>query len=157
MKRLEFQVEIPSIQDLTRAIDGADSKASPQWGQMSAAEMLHHVADFGDLYFGEIKINLFTRIIARLVGPLFLRTLTNKNPLGGTPRNLRTMSAIKASSSRDADWEQGLKRVRALFQRLEMLTTETQKHPLYGTMHTADFKALVLHHTAHHFHQFGLI
>ena len=157
MKPLEFQIDIPSIQDLTRALEGADSDASPRWGRMSAPEMLHHVADFGDLYFGEIKTSLFTRCVARLLGPFFLRTLTNKNPLGGTPRNLRTMPAIKASSSRVADWEQGLKRVRAMLKRLEMLTTETMKHPLYGTMQTADFKALVLHHTAHHFHQFGLI
>ena len=50
-----------------------------------------------------------------------------------------------------------MKRVRLIFKRLEVLNTEKQRHPFYGMMHTAGFKALVLHHTAQHFHPFGLI
>ncbi len=157
MKRLNFQVAIPTVEDLTNALDGARPEAHPEWGRMSAPQMLHHVADFGDLYFGDIKVNALTRCAARLLGPFFLRSLTTKNPLGETPRNLRTMSAIEASTIQTVEWEEGKKRVRLMFKRLEALNTETQQHPLYGTMHTADFKALVLHHTAHHFHQFGLI
>ena len=156
MKRLVFQVDIPSIEALTIALNEAHPNTTSQWGRMSATEMLHHVADFGDLYFGEIKADVVTRCAARILGPFFLRSLTTKNPLGGTPRNLRTMPAIKASASNIAEWEQGINRVHVMFDRLESLTTQTQEHPLYGTMHTSDFKALVLHHTAHHFHQFGL-
>ena len=50
-----------------------------------------------------------------------------------------------------------MKRVRLIFKRLEVLNAEKQQYPFYGMMHTADLKALVRHHTAHHFHQFGLI
>ena len=67
------------------------------------------------------------------------------------------MPAIEASTNQTVEWEVGMERIRLMFKRLEALNTEKQQHPLYGTMHTADFKALVLHHTAHHFHQFGLI
>lgn len=157
MKRLDFQVDIPSVEALTEALEGADANATPKWGRMSAPEMLHHVADFGDLYFGEIKVNVVTRCASRLLGPFFLRTLTTQNPLGGTPRNLRTIPAIKACASQAAEWEPGIERVLAMFKRIEALKTEKQHHPLYGLMHTSDFKALILHHTAHHFHQFGLI
>ena len=66
------------------------------------------------------------------------------------------MPAIEASTSQTVVWETGMERVRLMFKRLEALNSEKQQHPLYGMMHTADFKALVLHHTAHHFHQFGL-
>jgi len=157
MKPLHFQVAIPSVEALSKALEGAHSDAKPRWGRMTAPQMLHHVADFGDLYFGEIKVNALTRCAARLLGPFFLRTLTTKNPLGGTPRNLRTMSAIEASASEVVEWESGMERVRSMFDRVKALNTEKQLHPLYGMMHTSDFKALVLHHTAHHFHQFGLI
>ncbi len=157
MKRLNFQVAIPSVEALIKALEGADPDAKPQWGRMTSPQMLHHVADFGDLYFGEIKVNALTRGVARLLGPFFLRTLTTKNPLGGTPRNLRTMPAIEASASQAVEWGSGIERVRSIFKRLEVLDTEKQPHPLYGKMYTSDFKALVLHHTAHHFHQFGLI
>jgi hypothetical protein len=156
MKRLNFQVAIPTVEDLTNALDGARPDANPRLGRMSAPQMLHHAADFGDLYFGEIKVNALTRFAARLLGPFFLRSLTTKNPLGETSRNLRMMPAIEASTSQTVVWETGMERVRLMFKRLEALNSEKQQHPLYGMMHTADFKALVLHHTAHHFHQFGL-
>jgi hypothetical protein len=52
MKRLNFQVAIPTVEDLTNASDGARPDANPHWGRMSAPQMLHHVADFGDFYFG---------------------------------------------------------------------------------------------------------
>ena len=157
MKRLNFQVAIPAVEDLTIALKVAHSDANSRWGRMSAPQMLHHVADFGDLYFGDIEVNALTRFAARLLGPFFLRSLTTKNPLGETPRNLRTMPAIEASTIETVEWEAGVERVRLMFKRLEALKAEKQQHPLYGTMHTDDFKALVLHHTAHHFHQFGLI
>lgn len=157
MKRLNFQVAIPTVEDLTNALDGARPEAHPEWGRMSAPQMLHHVADFGDMYFGEIKINALTRFAARILGPFFLRTLTTKNPLGETPRDLPTMPVIDAANKQMAEWESGMERVRFMLKRVEELNTEKQQHPLYGVMHTADFKSLVLHHTAHHFHQFGWI
>lgn len=157
VKRLDFQVDIPTVEQLTDALERAHVNLMPDWGRMSATEMLHHVADFGDLYFGEIKINLFTRFAAGLLGLFFLRTLITKSPLGGTPRNLRTIPEIKASKGEARDWELGLKRVGSMFNRLEAMNTKIQNHPLYGRMYTSDFKALVLHHTAHHFHQFALI
>ena len=157
VKRLDFQVDIPTVEQLTDALESAHVNLMPDWGRMSATEMLHHVADFGDLYFGEIKVNLFTRFAAGLLGLFFLRTLITKSPLGGTPRNLRTIPEIKASKCEARDWELGLKRVGSMFNRLEAMNTKIQNHPLYGRMYTSDFKALVLHHTAHHFHQFALI
>lgn len=157
MKRLHFQVDIPSAKALAKALEHAHPEASPQWGMMSAPQMLHHVAVFGDMYFGEIKVNALTRFAARILGHFFLRTLTTKNPLGETPRNLPTMPAIDASNKQMAEWESGMERVRFMLNRVEELNTEKQQHPLYGVMHTADFKSLILHHTAHHFHQFGWI
>ena len=157
MKRLDFQVDIPSGKALAKALEHAHPEAESQWGRMSAPQMLHHVADFGDLYFGEIKVNALTRLAARLLGPFFLRSLTTKNPLGETPRDLPTMPAIDASNKQMAEWESGMERVRFMLKRVEALNTEKQHHPLYGVMYTSDFKSLVLHHTAHHFHQFGWI
>lgn len=157
MKRLEFQVDIPSADALDAALKGCHHDSAPQWGKMSASAMLHHVANFGDLYFGRIETDALTRLVSRMLGPFFLRSLTTKTPLGGTPRNLATLAAIKSVDGDADDWEVGLMRVRSMLRELGKLEGETQNHPLYGAMHTADFKALILHHTAHHFHQFGLV
>ena len=64
---------------------------------MSTPQMLQHVADFVDLCFGDIEVNALNRFAARLLGPFFPCSLTVKNPMGGTPCNPRTMSAIEAS------------------------------------------------------------
>ena len=63
---------------------------------MSAPQMLHHVADFGDLYFGEIRVNALTRCAAHF--GLFLRSLTVKNPMGNALQP-RTLPAIEASKT----------------------------------------------------------
>lgn len=156
-KRLAFQVDIPSAQALENALAGCEHDTLPQWGKMSAPAMLHHVADFGDLYFGRIEADAFTRWVSRLFGAFFLRSLTTKDPLGGTPRNLPTLAAIKSADGESSDWEAGRTRVRSMLQEIEKLEGTTQLHPMYGAMHTEDFRALILHHTAHHFHQFGLV
>lgn len=157
MKRLAFQVDIPGADALEIALAGCRYDTVPQWGKMSAPAMLHHVADFGDLYFGRIQADVLTRWVSRLLGSFFLRSLTTKDPLGGTPRNLPTLAAIKSADNEALDWEGGLKRVRTMLNEIGALKGETRLHPMYGEMYTADFKALILHHTAHHFHQFGLI
>ena len=66
------------------------------------------------------------------------------------------MPATEAFTIQTVECAAGMARVRLIFKRLEALNAEKQQHPLYGMMHTADFKALVLNHTAHHFLQFGL-
>ena len=47
--------------------------------------------------------------------PFFLRSLTTKNPLEGTPRNLRTMPATKAFTIQTVEWEAGLELIRLIF------------------------------------------
>jgi hypothetical protein len=44
MKRLNFRVAIPTVEVLTNALDGARPDANPEWGRMSAPQMLHHTA-----------------------------------------------------------------------------------------------------------------
>jgi hypothetical protein len=47
MKRLNFQVAIPTGEDLTNALEGAHPDAPSEWGRMSAPQMLHHFHQFG--------------------------------------------------------------------------------------------------------------
>ena len=96
----------------------------PSGASCQPPQMLHHAADFSDLHFGDIEVNALIRCAARLLGPFFLRSLTTKNLLGGTPRNLRTMPAIEAFKIQTVEWEAGMERVRLMFERVEALNTE---------------------------------
>jgi hypothetical protein len=156
-KQMDFKVVIPSTQELADALREVSPEKQPNWGQMNASQMLCHVCDFGDLYFGEIQVHWFTRNIARIIGPVFLQTLTRKSPLGETAKNMQTMPVIHPSKQAFSEWIVLVDRANLMLKRLDALEAKYQVHPLYGKMRTEDFSALVRHHTAHHFHQFGLI
>jgi len=81
-----------------------------------------------------------------------------KNPIGETPKNLKTLPSIDVRKLLPtAGWVELQRSVFKLLDRLDALDSQTIEHPIYGKVHTEDFSALIRHHTAHHFHQFGLI
>ena len=89
---------------------------------------------------------------------MFLKSLTRKNPLGGTPRNLRTMSQLRMNEALDtAEFDRAKQQFHALMDEVSDWEAPQRTHPLYGVMDSATFSALICHHTAHHFHQFGLL
>jgi hypothetical protein len=157
MRNLDFKVVIPSTQELRDGLRKLSPESQPNWGQMNASQMLCHVCDFCDLYFGEIQVHWLNRIIARIIGPVFLQTLTRKNPLGETAKNMQTIPVIHPSKQALSEWTELVDRANLILKRLDALKEKYQVHPLYGKVRTEDFSALVRHHTAHHFHQFGLI
>ena len=132
-----------------------EADAVPAWGQLNAAGMLRHCARFMELYLGAIGVHPVVRFLARWLAPRFLRGYIVK-PLGGTPRNMRTLQSIRAVEPEVS----GFLEERDLFLKaldgVEALQG-TVNHGLYGLMRAEDAQALVRHHTAHHFHQFGLI
>ena len=158
MQKLNWRVEVPSTDQLRKALERLTPETSPRWGKMNSSEMLFHVAGFGALYFGEYRIDIMTRVLGYWLGPLFLRSLTRKNPIGETPKNLKTLPSIDVRKLLPtAGWVELQRSVFKLLDRLDALDSQTIEHPIYGKVHTEDFSALIRHHTAHHFHQFGLI
>ena len=108
-----------------------------------------------DLYLGRIAVAGWARMVSRIVGPLFLRSFLTK-PIGATPRNIGTMSAIKARPELELDFEAERTRFLERLAEVEALDGVIQ-HAMYGVMKADDAKALVRHHTTHHFHQFGVV
>ena len=108
-----------------------------------------------DLYLGRIAVPGWARVVSRLIGPLFLRSFLTK-PTGATPRNIGTMPAIKARPELELEFEAERTRLLERLAEVEALDGVIQ-HAMYGAMKADDAKALVCHHTTHHFHQFGLV
>ena len=102
-------------------------------------------------------MDLYGRIAVRwcAIGPLFLRSFLTK-PIGATPRNIGTMPAIKSRPDLDLDFEAERTHFLDRLTEVEALDGVIQ-HAMYGAMKADDAKALVRHHTTHHFHQFGLV
>ena len=147
--------DTPSFAGLREALSSLHEESNPTWGAMNASQMLRHCSRFMDLYLGRIAVPGWARLISRLIGPLFLRSFLTK-PIGATPRNLGTMPAIKARPGVDLDFDAEVARFLKALADVEALDGVVQ-HAMYGAMKAADAKALVRHHTTHHFHQFQLI
>lgn len=106
-----------------------------------------------DLYLGAMDVAPPLGFFARWLGPSFIRRFMTR-PLGTTPRNLRTMQPLRSDEVYDFDQERRL--FLEAVSAVEALSGVVE-HRLYGTMKAEDAQALVRHHTAHHFYQFGLI
>ncbi|MGB1056211.1 MAG: DUF1569 domain-containing protein [Flavobacteriales bacterium] len=151
----EVSPDTLSLADLRLALASLDPGTAPAWGTMDASQMLRHCSRFMDLYLGRIAVPGWARLLSRLIGPLFLRSFLTK-PIGATPRNLGTMPAIKARPGAELDFDAEIARFLEALADVEALDGVVQ-HAMYGAMKAEDAKALVRHHTTHHFHQFQLV
>ena len=147
--------DTPSIEERRVALDRLDVSTDPAWGTMTAPQMLRHCSRFMDLYLGHIAVPGWARLLSRLIGPLFLRSFLTK-PIGATPRNIGTMPAIKARPDLDLEFASERTRFLERLAEVEALDGVIQL-AMYGVMQADDAKALVRHHTTHHFHQFGVV
>ncbi len=147
--------DTPTLDELLAAMDSLASDQAPRWGTMDAAAMLEHCASFVDLYLGRVRVGQPVRMIARLIGPIFLRKVMAKSPTA-TPKNLRTLSEIKTKAGGAVDLGPAKERLRAGLEEVRVMDG-VQAHVLYGASEAESLRSLVRHHTAHHFHQFGLL
>ena len=126
----------------------------PKWGKMNASQMVNHCNLFIDLYVNKIEVPWLMRAISRLLSPIFIKYILSKD-YTQAPKNLRTYSKIKVDDpSIDFDAEK-----QKLREQLNLIADLDGKvdHPLYGKVGADLVKKLVVHHTSHHFHQFGLM
>ena len=147
--------DTPSFEAFRAALERLDADTLPAWGVLDAAGMLRHCARFMELYLGSIGVHSGVRLLARWFGPMFLRRFIVK-PLGMTPRHMKTLQSIRAQEQDVRGFEDERAAFLAAMAGVEALEGLVE-HGLYGWMKAEDAKALVRHHTAHHFHQFGLL
>jgi hypothetical protein len=147
--------DTPSVDDLLTAMDSLAAEQVPRWGTMDSGAMLEHCSSFVDLYLGKVRVGRGVRMIARLIGPMFLKRVIAKSPTA-TPKNLRTLSEIKTEAGGAADLGPAKERLRAGLEEVRAMDG-VQTHVLYGASEAESLRSLVRHHTAHHFHQFGLL
>ena len=147
--------DTPTLAELAAALDHLQADTTPRWGKMNAPQMVRHSARFTDLYLGRIPVALPIRLLARLIGPIFLRKVLRGSPTA-TPKNLGTLPAIRSAPDLEVDLAAEVADLRARFDEVAALEG-TLDHPMYGKMEAESCRSLVRHHTAHHFNQFGLL
>lgn len=152
--------DTPTLDALRAALPALRPDTTPAWGRLDATGMAQHCARFVDLYAGRVPVARPIRLLARLVGPLFLKRVVAKSPTR-TPRNLSTLPALRVDATAPAERDPAHfadARTRLDAALAEAATwTGTLDHVLYGPTDAETARNLVRHHTGHHFHQFGLL
>jgi Protein of unknown function (DUF1569) len=139
-----------NYQALVNRLQSIDNKSKRLWGQMTPAQMLHHlnVAIGSGLGFYQVAdvSNWASRNVVKF---LVLKVLKS------FPKNAETASTLKVIENYDFETEK-----KQLFFVLEKAYKTQQdsdwgKHTLFGTMTRQEWGALIMIHCNHHFQQFS--
>ena len=97
MKRLPTPTsDTPSFDDLRRIFEDIDPVGYPRWGKMNRVQMVKHCRGFIDLYQRRIQVNFLIRMLARLIGGVFLKKVLTKSPLEA-PKDMGTIPPSEPS------------------------------------------------------------
>ena len=154
MELPEPAADVPTLDRLEELLKQLGPDSAPRWGVMGPAEMVAHCVAFVDLCLGRTRVSWPLRVLARLLGPRFLRRLLSRS-VEEAPREVSTLRSLRMAGS-GGELAAALGALAERWQALRSLPAE-HRHPLYGPMRQEDVHALVRHHTAHHANQFGLL
>ena len=144
--------DTPTLDQLRALFAQLPADRAPDWGQMDASRMLEHCRRFNDLCLGRVRVGRGVRILARLIGPMFIKRFVRNSALR-SPRSLRTLDAIRVVDPTEIEAARA-----ALLNSIDEIAAvaDGHRHPLYGSMRAVDVRNLARHHMAHHAHQFRL-
>jgi len=130
-------------------IDAVTADTPPQWGSMSAAQMLAHCAEVQEVANGKDLVG--TPFLVKVFARMIRHMVVNDTPY---PRNSRTHPQYVQTQEQDFDLEK-LRLLAALDSFVDAGPREG-RHPLFGRM-TADERGWSCYkHLDHHLSQFGV-
>lgn len=137
--------------DLMRRVDALQPDAVRQWGQMSAAQMLEHVARALEVPVG--KRASTQAVMGRLIGWIFRQRFLGPTPLS---RNGPTAPGFVVQD--EPDFVATKHRVRALLSEFHIAADrgcDGRVHGFFGPMSGAEWGVMQYKHVDHHLRQFG--
>lgn len=144
---------LPEVyQDCLERIAKLTNESKPQWGKMTAAQMLAHCAEIQEVTNGKELQN--TPFIIKLFKGMIRNTVVNKKPYS---KNTKTHPQYKQATEKDFDTEK--KRLLEALNKFVSMTEEEAEqiqHPLFGKMTIEEKGWSVYKHLDHHLTQFGV-
>jgi len=139
-------------QDCLNRIEQLTSASKPQWGSMTAAQMLSHCAEILEVANGKELKN--TPLLVKLFKGVIRKMVVSEKPY---PRDAKTHPQYKKIA--DCNFAAGKKRLlNALekFYNAGKTGVGQPNHPLFGAMTTAESGWSMYKHLDHHLTQFNV-
>ncbi len=137
--------------DLLSRVDRLTPDTPPQWGRMSAGEMLAHCVEGMKMGLGELETRQRRGLLSRWPFK-YVFVYWVRFPKGApAPREVVTRG-------RDVDWSGSVAALRDSFERFSSRRDQREwpVHPVFGTLSGRAWGALGWRHLDHHLRQFGV-
>ena len=136
-------------EDCLSRVEKLTPQTQPQWGGMSAAQMLSHCAEILKVSNGAELKN--TPLVARLFKGMIRKMVVGEKPY---PKSTRTHPQYKQIAERDFETEKD--RLLAALAQFKSEQGVSVVHPLFGTMTVEEKGWSGFKHLDHHLGQFGV-
>ena len=141
--------------EIVRRVRLVRADARPQWGRMSAPQMICHLSDVLCMAMGTMVVSPATSLLARTV----VKWIALHVPLRWPP-GIRTRPEIdqQIAGTRPGEFAADVARFEATFALFtaEPRTFEWTVHPIFGRMSEREWLRWGYLHTDHHLRQFGV-
>ncbi len=132
-------------------LETIDASTEPQWGSMTAAQMMAHCAEIVEVTNGKPLEN--TPFIVKLFKGMIRNLVVNEKPY---KKNSQTHPQYKQTRDKDFDTEKKrLLGALETFHHMDEAQIAAVKHPLFGTMTKQEKGWSMYKHLDHHLTQFG--
>ena len=144
-------LDTASYEACVNRIERLNSDAQPEWGSMTAGQMLAHCAEIQEVNNGKNLKN--TPFIAKLFKGMIRKMVLDSSEY---PKNSKTHPQYVQYGEKDFDQEKSRLLI-AIKTFHEMDTTQlAQKHPFFGTMSPEEKGWAMYKHLDHHLNQFNV-
>jgi hypothetical protein len=140
------------FQECADRINKLSPDTKPQWGKMSAAQMLAHCAEIQEVMIGRPLEN--TPLFGKMFKGFIRKMVTNDKPY---PHNAQTHPQYRVRNDRDFETEK--KRLLTVLKKLTELSEPERRqlnHALFGPMTDEEIGWSSYKHLDHHLTQFGV-
>ena len=126
-----------------------------RWGQMSAHQMVCHLADNCRMMLGQTPVRPRSGLLQRTLLKWFVLYAPVPWPPGATTS--LELDQLRGGGTRPVDFAADVAAVEALVALVTAptRTLDRQAHPVFGPMSDADWLRMGYLHTDHHLRQFG--
>lgn len=149
----KFLYEAPVLQECLTRLDNINADTKPQWGKMTAAQMMAHCTEILEVSNGTKELKN-TPFLARLFKGYIRKMVVNEKPY---PKSTQTHPQYRQTSQKEFEAERNrLIQAINLFSDLFKTDASSTRHPLFGPMSMEEKGWSMYKHLDHHLSQFGV-
>jgi hypothetical protein len=135
--------------DLVARVNRLSETSTPEWGQMTAYQMIKHCSKWEEMLLGKTLYK--QSLLGKIVGKFALKDMMKDEPV---KRNLPTVPSFKITG--EGDFAAAKQEWMQLLAQHDQKAPEGFIHPFFGSLTTDQAGKMAYKHADHHLRQFNV-